>query len=126
MAFSGTVPAFAAAPDTVPVLNAAPGKSICQFAAGATGVGRGALKKRIFSYATSHTFLFGLSSGHVIDGCRGGNGTPWLNHACAATCEAVEESGRVYIEATRLFQPGEECSSTTRERFRRKARQGRS
>lgn len=57
---------------------------------------------------TGHTFLFGLSNGRVIDGGRGGNGARWLNHACAANCEAVEEAGRVYIEATRLIQPGEE------------------
>lgn len=55
-----------------------------------------------------HTFLFGLSSGRVIDGGRGGNGARWLNHACAANCEAIEEAGRVYIEATRPIAPGEE------------------
>ncbi|SDD27755.1 SET domain-containing protein [Paraburkholderia lycopersici] len=57
---------------------------------------------------TGHTFLFGLSNGRVIDGGRGGNGARWLNHACAANCEAVEEAGRVYIEATRIIKPGEE------------------
>ena len=56
----------------------------------------------------SHTFLFGLSDGRVIDGGRGGNGARWLNHACTANCEAVEEGGRVYIEAIRNIAPGEE------------------
>ncbi|MBN3809959.1 SET domain-containing protein-lysine N-methyltransferase [Paraburkholderia sp. Ac-20347] len=55
-----------------------------------------------------HTFLFGLSDGRVIDGGRGGNSARWLNHACDANCEAVEESGRVFIEATRTIKPGEE------------------
>jgi uncharacterized protein len=57
---------------------------------------------------TAHTFLFGLSDGRVIDGGRGGNGARWLNHACAANCEAVEDSGRVYIDAIRDIAPGEE------------------
>ncbi|WP_321943680.1 SET domain-containing protein [Paraburkholderia tropica] len=55
-----------------------------------------------------HTFLFGLSDGRVIDGGRGGNSTRWLNHACDANCQAVEEVGRVFIEATRAIEPGEE------------------
>lgn len=55
-----------------------------------------------------HTFLFGLSDGRVIDGGRGGNGARWLNHACKANCEAIEQSGRVYINALRDIQPGEE------------------
>jgi uncharacterized protein len=45
-----------------------------------------------------HTFLFGLSDGRVIDGSQGGNSARWLNHACDANCEAVEEEGRVFIE----------------------------
>ncbi|WP_322048940.1 SET domain-containing protein [Paraburkholderia sp. J67] len=57
---------------------------------------------------SGHTFLFGLSDGRVIDGGRGGNGARWLNHACAANCEAVEDNGRVYIEAIRDIAPGEE------------------
>ena len=57
---------------------------------------------------TAHTFLFGLSDGRVIDGGRGGNGARWLNHACAANCEAIEDSGRVYIDAIRDIAPGEE------------------
>ncbi|MEM5314266.1 SET domain-containing protein-lysine N-methyltransferase [Paraburkholderia sp. JHI869] len=57
---------------------------------------------------TGHTFLFGLSDGRVIDGGRGGNGARWLNHACTANCEAVEEAGRVYIETLREIEPGEE------------------
>jgi uncharacterized protein len=57
----------------------------------------------------AHTFLFGRSDGRVIDGGRGGNSTRWLNHACVANCEAVEEeNGRVFIEATRDITPGEE------------------
>lgn len=46
-----------------------------------------------------HTFFFGLSDGRVIDGGRGGNSARWINHACSPNCAAVEEHGRVYIEA---------------------------
>jgi uncharacterized protein len=56
----------------------------------------------------SHTFLFGLFDGRVIDGGRGGSSARWLNHACSANCEPVEEGGRVYIEAIRNIAPGEE------------------
>ncbi len=51
-----------------------------------------------------HTVLFGLSDGRVIDGGRGGNSARWLNHAC----EAVEEDGRIFIEATWNIEAGEE------------------
>ena len=57
---------------------------------------------------SGHTFLFGLSNGRVIDGGRGGNGARWLNHACAANCEAIEDGTRVFIEAIRDIAPGEE------------------
>ncbi|MCG5074529.1 SET domain-containing protein [Paraburkholderia tagetis] len=57
---------------------------------------------------SGHTFLFGLSDGRVIDGGRGGNGARWLNHACAANCEAIEDDGRVFIETIRDIAPGEE------------------
>ncbi|REG45542.1 hypothetical protein B0G80_9150 [Paraburkholderia sp. BL6669N2] len=55
-----------------------------------------------------HTYLFGLSDGRVIDGALGGNSARWLNHACVANCEAVEDDGRVYIQAVSNIPPGEE------------------
>lgn len=55
-----------------------------------------------------HTFLFGLSDGRVIDGGQEGNSARWVNHACAANCEAIEESGRVYFHATKDLEPGME------------------
>ncbi|WP_179405158.1 SET domain-containing protein [Burkholderia guangdongensis] len=56
----------------------------------------------------SHTFLFGLSDGRVIDGARGGNSARWLNHACAPNCETVEIDGRVFIHAARDIRIGDE------------------
>ncbi|TCK32031.1 hypothetical protein B0G84_9163 [Paraburkholderia sp. BL8N3] len=55
-----------------------------------------------------HTFLFGLSNGRVIDGAQGGNSARWLNHACDANCEAVEENGRVFVEAVCDIAAGDE------------------
>jgi len=55
-----------------------------------------------------HTFLFGLSDGRVIDGSRGGNSARWLNHACNANCETVEDGERVFIETTTDIAAGEE------------------
>jgi SET domain-containing protein len=59
-----------------------------------------------------HTFLFGLSDGRVIDGSLGGNSARWLNHACAANCEAVESDGRVHIHAVSDIGQGEELFIT--------------
>lgn len=55
-----------------------------------------------------HTFLFGLSDGRVIDGSQGGNSARWLNHACVANCETVEDGERVFIETTKPIAVGEE------------------
>lgn len=59
-----------------------------------------------------HTFLFSLDDGkHVIDANVGGNSARWINHSCDPNCETEEtKSGRVYIEALRDIQPGEELN----------------
>jgi hypothetical protein len=58
----------------------------------------------------NHTFLFTLSSRVVIDGGSDGNEARWINHSCDPNCESVIDGGRVYIEALRTLQPGEELS----------------
>ncbi|TDY48316.1 hypothetical protein BX592_111251 [Paraburkholderia rhizosphaerae] len=58
--------------------------------------------------AVGHTFVFGLSSGRVIDGSCGGNSARWLNHACDANCEAIEEHGRIFIHARTDIAAGAE------------------
>jgi uncharacterized protein len=55
-----------------------------------------------------HTFIFGLSSGRVIDGSRGGNSARWLNHACDANCEAIERNDRIFIHALTDIAAGAE------------------
>jgi SET domain-containing protein len=56
----------------------------------------------------THTFLFELDDGRVIDANQGGNAARWINHSCNPNCQAIEEDGRVYIEALRSIKPGEE------------------
>jgi uncharacterized protein len=56
----------------------------------------------------THTFLFELDDGRVIDANQGGNSARWINHSCNPNCHAIEEDGRVYIEALRSIRAGEE------------------
>ncbi|MFL5577286.1 MAG: SET domain-containing protein [Gemmatimonadaceae bacterium] len=55
-----------------------------------------------------HTFLFALEDGSVIDAAIGGNESRFLNHSCDPNCQAIEEDGRIFIEAIRNIQPGTE------------------
>ena len=57
-----------------------------------------------------HTFLFIVDSKTVIDGGAGGNDSRFINHSCNPNCESVIEGKRVFIEAVRTIQPGEELS----------------
>lgn len=56
----------------------------------------------------THTFLFELDDDMVIDAGQRGNAARWINHSCAPNCEAVDDGGRIYIEAIRTIRPGEE------------------
>lgn len=55
-----------------------------------------------------HTFLFSVNTRTIIDAAHGGNASRWINHSCDPNCEAVIERGRVFIEALRDIEPGEE------------------
>jgi SET domain-containing protein len=55
-----------------------------------------------------HTFLFVVNSKVVIDAGVGGNEARFINHSCDPNCETVIEGGRVFIEALRDVEPGEE------------------
>lgn len=55
-----------------------------------------------------HTFNFGLDNGAVINPEIGGNDARWINHSCDPNCEANEEDDRIFIDAMRDIQPGEE------------------
>jgi len=55
-----------------------------------------------------HTFLFIVDRGVVIDAGVDGNDARFINHGCDPNCESVIEDRRVFIEAIRTIQPGEE------------------
>jgi uncharacterized protein len=58
----------------------------------------------------SHTFLFIVDSRTVIDAGVDGNDARFFNHSCNPNCESVVEKRRVFIEAVRDVQPGEELT----------------
>jgi SET domain-containing protein len=58
----------------------------------------------------NHTFLFIVDSKTVIDAGVDGNDARFINHSCNPNCESVIEGRRVFIEATRTIEPGEELS----------------
>jgi SET domain-containing protein len=61
--------------------------------------------------SSHHTFLFTLNRRTVVDAGVGGNEARFINHSCSPNCEAVIEDGkRIYIEALRDIQVGEELA----------------
>ena len=57
-----------------------------------------------------HTLLFIVDSHTVIDAGVDGNEARFVNHSCAPNCESVIENQRVYIDAIRTIEPGEELT----------------
>jgi SET domain-containing protein len=58
----------------------------------------------------NHTFLFTVDSKIVIDGGVGGNDARYINHGCDPNCASTTENKRIYVEAIRTIQPGEELA----------------
>jgi uncharacterized protein len=58
----------------------------------------------------NHTFLFTVDSKTVIDGGVGGNDARFINHGCDPNCESASQNKRIYVEAIRTIQPGEELA----------------
>jgi uncharacterized protein len=59
----------------------------------------------------AHTFMFEIDDGRVIDARIRGNAARWINHSCQPNCTTQEtDKGRVFIEAKRKIQPGEELT----------------
>src|ERR1700681_3447509 len=58
----------------------------------------------------NHTFLFTVDSKIVIDGGVGGNEARYINHGCDPNCASTAENKRIYVEAIRTIQPGEELA----------------
>jgi len=57
-----------------------------------------------------HTFLFAIDDDVVIDAAVDGNDARFINHSCDPNCDAVIEDGRIWIEAIRDIEPGEELA----------------
>jgi SET domain-containing protein len=58
----------------------------------------------------NHTFLFTVDARTVIDAGVDGNEARYINHACDPNCESTTVNRRVFIQAIRTIQPGEELS----------------
>jgi uncharacterized protein len=58
----------------------------------------------------NHTFLFTVDKRLVIDAARNGNDARFINHGCDPNCESTILKRRVFIEAIRTIQPGEELA----------------
>jgi hypothetical protein len=57
-----------------------------------------------------HTFLFTVDARTVIDAGVDGNEARFINHGCDPNCQTVNTSRRIFIEAVRTIQPGEELA----------------
>jgi SET domain-containing protein len=58
----------------------------------------------------NHTFLFTVDARTVIDAGVNGNEARYINHGCDPNCESTTLKKRIFIEAIRTIQPGEELS----------------
>jgi SET domain-containing protein len=56
----------------------------------------------------NHTFLFTVDSRTVIDAGVNGNEARYVNHGCDPNCQSVTRNRRIFIEAIRTIQAGEE------------------
>jgi SET domain-containing protein len=57
-----------------------------------------------------HTFLFTVDAKTVIDAGVNGNEARFVNHGCQPNCQTVNTGKRIFIEALRTIQPGEELA----------------
>ena len=57
-----------------------------------------------------HTFLFTIDAKTVIDAGVNGNEARFVNHGCHPNCQTVNTGRRIFIEALRTIQPGEELA----------------
>ena len=58
----------------------------------------------------NHTFLFTVDAKIVIDAGVNGNEARYINHGCDPNCESSMRGKRIFIEAIRTIQPGEELA----------------
>jgi SET domain-containing protein len=58
----------------------------------------------------NHTFLFAVDRNVVIDATVDGNDSRFINHSCDPNCESNIEDRRVFIDAIRTIEVGEELN----------------
>jgi len=58
----------------------------------------------------NHTFLFTVDAKTVIDAGVNGNEARFVNHGCDPNCQSTTLNKRIFIEAIRTIQPGEELA----------------
>jgi SET domain-containing protein len=58
----------------------------------------------------NHTFLFAVDRNVVIDATVDGNDSRFINHSCDPNCESNIEKRRVFIDAIRTIEVGEELN----------------
>ena len=58
----------------------------------------------------NHTFLFIVDARTVIDAGVDGNEARYVNHSCEPNCESIIENRRVFIDAIRDVEAGEELT----------------
>jgi hypothetical protein len=58
----------------------------------------------------NHTFLFTVDAKTVIDAGVDGNEARFVNHGCDPNCQSTTAKKRIFIEAIRTIQPGEELA----------------
>ena len=59
---------------------------------------------------TRRVYLFKIKRNHFVDAENGGSGAERINHGCDPNCESTTVDKRIFIEAIRTIQPGEELS----------------
>lgn len=57
-----------------------------------------------------HTFLFSIDEEKTIDAGTIGSDAKYINHSCNPNCETINDSDRIFIEAIRSIEPGEELT----------------
>ena len=58
----------------------------------------------------ARVLIFQVDKRTIVDAGVGGNEAQYINHSCDPNCESVIKSKRVYIEAIRTIQIGEELT----------------
>ena len=58
----------------------------------------------------NETYLFEIDNGKVLDATNIEFPLKYANHSCTPNAESYEEDGRVFLEASRTINPGEEIT----------------